>query len=294
MPTERPQTGVLVAVDGSASAEAAVDWAAREAASRGVSMTLVHVLNSPLLMVWPAVSLPAEFAKWQKDRGAEILLAASNVAREAAGDAVRVRTEMPAGPTLPILIDLSDGADLAVVGCRGRGALARGLLGSVGTGLVRHAHCPVAVIHDEDPVADRPADSPVVLGIDGSPASESAIPIAFDAASRRGVELVVVYGIGNAEAIELPGVNPGDLERQAEELLAERLADWHKRYPDVAVRRVVTWAHPVNALVQESEKAQLLVVGSHGRGAFAGMLLGSVSSSVAHISRRPVIVARSR
>ena len=294
MSTERPQPGVLVAVDGSPSAEAAVEWATREAVSRNVPMTLVHVLSPPLLMVWPDVPKPIEFVRWQKGRGAEILLAATNVAREATGDEVRVCTEMPTGPTLPTLIRLSEGADIAVVGCRGRAALARGLLGSVSTGLVRHAHCPVAVVHDDDPVAHRPADAPVVLGIDGSPAAESAIPVAFDAASRRGVELVAVYAIGDADVIDLPGVDPDIFRHQAEGLLAERLAGWHGRYPDVAVRCVVTWAHPVNALVQESERAQLLVVGSHGRGAFAGMLLGSVSSSVAHISRMPVIVTRSR
>ncbi len=271
-----------------------MSWAAGEAASRGVPMTLVHVLNSPRLTVWPTLSLPAEFTRWQHDRGAEILSAASNIAREAGGETVLVRTEMPAGPTLPTLIDLTDGADLAVVGCRGRGTLARGLLGSVSTGLVRHAHCAVAVIHDEDPVVNRSAGAPVVLGIDGSPASESAIPIAFDVASRRGVELVVVYGMGSADSIGVPGVDAIALERQAEELLAERLAAWTEQYPDVAVRRVVRWTHPVNALLQESDKAQLLVVGSHGRGSFSGMLLGSVSSSVAHISRMPVIVARSR
>jgi nucleotide-binding universal stress UspA family protein len=189
---------------------------------------------------------------------------------------------------------MTEGADLAVVGCRGRGALARGLLGSVSTGLVRHSHCPVALIHDENLVADRPPEAPVVLGIDGSPASESAIPIAFDEASRRGVELVVVHAFGNAELIEMPGVDTGALTRQVDELLGQRLAAWQERYPDVRVRRVVTWAHPVTALVEESESAQLLVVGSHGRGSFSGMLLGSVSSSVAHLSRMPVIVARSR
>ena len=72
---------------------------------------------------------------------------------------------------------------MVVVGCRGRGALARGLLGSVSTGLVHHAHCPVAIIHDEDPLMPHPSQAPVVVGIDGSPASELAMAIAFEEAS---------------------------------------------------------------------------------------------------------------
>ena len=93
---------------------------------------------------------------------------------------------------------------MIVVGCRGRGALARVLLGSVSTGLVHHAHCPVAVIHDEDPLMPHPAQAPVLVGIDGSPASELAAAIAFDEASRRGVELVALHAWSDVEVIELP------------------------------------------------------------------------------------------
>ena len=96
---------------------------------------------------------------------------------------------------------------MIVVGCRGRGALRRRLLGSVSSGLVHHAHCPVAVIHDwghlpragEDPLMPHPARAPVVVGIDGSPASESATAIAFDEASRRKVELVAVYAFSDID-----------------------------------------------------------------------------------------------
>jgi nucleotide-binding universal stress UspA family protein len=76
--------------------------------------------------------------------------------------------------------------------------------------------------------------------------------------------------------------------------LSERLAGWRERYPDVTVHPRVVWDDPAGHLLDEAKSAQLLVVGSHGRGGFAGMVLGSVSTAVAHAARIPVIVARQR
>jgi nucleotide-binding universal stress UspA family protein len=137
-----------------------------------------------------------------------------------------------------------------------------------------------------------PAMAPVVVGIDGSPASEAATAFAFEEASRRGVELVAVHAWSDFAALELPGIDWSDVEKQAEEALAERLAGWQERYPDVTIQRVVVADRPAHQLLAWSESAQLTVVGSHGRGGFAGMLLGSVSSAVAESARMPVIVAR--
>lgn len=288
--------GILVGVDGAPSARVAVDWAARVAASRNVPLTLVHALAPPLVMSWPEVAMPPTFTQWQEQQGSEFLSDATEVAEAAAKDSggVRVRTEMPMGPALQALIGLTRDADMVVVGCHGHGVVGRAVLGSVSSGLVRHAHCPVAVIHDEDPLMEHPAQAPVLVGIDGTPASESATAIAFDEASRRGVELVALHAISDADVMEMPGVDYQNLEESAQELLGERLAGWRERYPDVPVRREVVWSRPARALVKFSEEAQLVVVGSHGRGGFAGMLLGSVGSSVVQAARMPVIVARRR
>jgi nucleotide-binding universal stress UspA family protein len=136
----------------------------------------------------------------------------------------------------------------------------------------------------------------VLLGIDGSPESELATAIAFDEASRRKVGLVALHAWSDVSVFDsvadMHGPRWPELKSIEDETLAERLAGWSERYPDVSVRRIVVRGEPALQLVDQSESAQLVVVGSHGRGGFAGMLLGSVSAAVVLLARVPVIVAR--
>ncbi|WP_370330889.1 universal stress protein [Mycolicibacterium hippocampi] len=293
MSTQPAPLGIVVGVDGSAGSRVAVDWAARDAALRCVPLTLVHVLPGAAVQAWIQVPLPPAFVEDEQKAAREILADAVAVVEAATegGQPVRVDQKIATGQAIPALADLTKDADMIVVGSRGLGKWERRLLGSVSTGLVQHAHCPVAVIHDEDPLIPHPDRAPVVVGIDGSPASEHATAIAFDEASRRGVDLVAVHTWSDA-GYELPGAGWSEIQPEEEMVLAERLAGWQERYPDVTVRRVVHRDRPGHRLLEEAGQAQLLVVGSHGRGGFAGMLLGSVGSQVAQSARVPVIVAR--
>jgi nucleotide-binding universal stress UspA family protein len=289
MSTHSAHHGIVVGVDGSPASEAAVDWAARNAFLRGVSLTVVHVLPSIATGLWLDVSIPDEYLASHDRRGHEIVTQAVRIAEAVAGGKIVVSQLTVSGNVVSTLVDLSKDAEMIVVGCRGLGAITGRLLGSVSSGLLHHAHCPVAVWHD-----GYHPDAPVVVGIDGSPSSESAVSIAFDEASRRGVPLVAVHTYSDASADEgFAYTNWAMVVAQAEECLAERLAGWQERYPDVTVRRVVARDWPAHQLLEQSKAAQLVVVGSHGRGGFAGLLLGSVSSAVAHSARVPVIVARS-
>ncbi|HYB38237.1 MAG TPA: universal stress protein [Mycobacterium sp.] len=300
MSSRTTNSGVVVGVDGSATSRKAVRWATRAAMMRNVPLTLVHVFSadvvSPPGLTWPAVAIPADLRQWQETEAQNMIADAIKVVEDTAedGEVPEVTSELFPAPTVPALVDLSKEARMVVVGCRGQGALRRFLLGSVSTALVHHAHCPVAVIHDDAATSLQPNELPVVVGIDGSPASELATAIAFDEASWRGVELVALHAWNDASVFEAPSTAWAELQSSAEEALAERLAGFEESYPDVTVQRLIVWDYPARHLFNQSESAQLVVVGSHGRGGFAGMLLGSVSTTLVHAARTPVIVARQR
>ncbi len=290
-----PEThrGILVGVDRSTSSIAAVNWAARDAAMRNIPLTLMHVIAPvvPAVAPWPEIPIPQDYFDRQDDRARRIL----DDARRAVADSTAdhgppfVHSVVVHGPTVSTLVNESTIADMMVVGCRGEDALSPVSFGSVSSGLVNYAHCPVAVVHDEAP---PPEQAPVLVGIDGSPASGLATEIAFDEAFRRGVDLVALHAWSDVNMSELPGVDFATMDLQAQDALADWLARWQERYPEVTVRRVVVCDQPARQLVEHSESAQLVVVGSNGRGGFAGMLLGSVSTAVTHAARTVVIVAR--
>jgi nucleotide-binding universal stress UspA family protein len=240
--------------------------------------------------------MPPGYLQWQKDDALKTLDDALKTVKDSTGQAnpVDVSRELITGPVVPTLVDLSKDSEMVVVGSHGRGAVARRLLGSVSIGLVHHAHCPVAVIHDDNRLVPHPSQAPVLVGIDGSLASESAIAIAFDEASWRGVELIALHVWSDTAMFDFRVPDWSRVHSEAEELLAERLAGWQQRYPDVNVVRIVECDRPAHQLVEQSESAQLVVVGSHGRGGLTGMLLGSVSTAVVQAARTPVIVARPR
>ncbi|MCV7257539.1 universal stress protein [Mycobacterium shimoidei] len=302
MSTQIKDFGVLVGVDGSSYSQKAVRWATREATMRNVPLTLVHVIVTPAFGPAPwllpnaPLPVPADEDPALEEAGQAIIADAIEVVEDTSqnGGPPEVISELFFSVPVSTLINLSKDAHLVVVGCRGRHPARRILLGSVSTGLVHHAHCPVAVIHDEDPSALKPSELPVLVGIDGSPASELATAIAFDEASRRGVDLTALHAFSDADVEDVPSMEWTARQAIPEETLAERLAGWRERYPDVAVHPRIVWGKPARHLLDESERSQLVVVGSRGRGGFAGMLLGSVSTAVVHAARIPVIVARQR
>jgi len=256
---------------------------------RKLPITLMHVIV-PETVGWPVPGLQSGFAESQEQNARDILERAHKTVQSYASD-VAVRTEIRRDGVGKALVDASRDAYLTVVGTRGMGALGRTILGSVGSVLVHYGYGPIAIVPADD--IEAPDTAPVLLGIDGSPASEEATALAFDEASRRGVELVALHAWSDIGAYFTLGMDWRKFEDEGREVLGERLAGWQERYPDVKVRRRIVCNQPAHKLIEESRQTQLLIVGTHGRSGVAGRL-GSVSTAVTRQPRVPTIVVRPR
>jgi nucleotide-binding universal stress UspA family protein len=283
---------VVVGVDGSNESLVGLAWAAHEAVREHRALRVVHAWEVPVpgyVPVPASVDLVRETAQ-------TVLAEAVTKAQEWA-PGLSVDGLLVHGPAARVLADEGAGSALLVVGSHGRGGFARLLLGSSSAALAAHATVPVVVTRGVLP-AESWREAPVVVGVDGSAVSEAAIEFAFQAASRRGHGLVVVHAWTQPDVFvdEAYAVLAEAETRQTEGrlALAESLAGWRDKYPDVEVTQVISDSHPVKALLAEAHEreASLLVVGSRGRGGFAGLRLGSVSRGVLHHSPVPVAVVR--
>lgn len=276
---------VVVGVDGSASAYRAVEWAAGEAHRRGVGLRLVRAFS------WTTADHPTGWVARYRDEMLDVshrqVARAVRVAADTRPD-VEAESQVEIGAPIEVLSSEARRAQLLVLGDRGLGEVIGLVLGSVAVSLAARGACPVVVVRGER----AGADGPVVVGVDGSPVSEAALAFAFDAAAARGVDLVAVHA-WSPTAIDEELASLVEWDASAESaVLAERLAGWGQKYPQVAVRRTVVRDGAVRALVTASAGAQLVVVGSRGRGNAAGLLLGSVSHGVLHGAHCPVAVVR--
>ncbi|MDX8034955.1 universal stress protein [Lentzea sp. BCCO 10_0856] len=191
-----------------------------------------------------------------------------------------------------LLIEESRDARLMVLGSQGLGNVTGLLVGSTAIALAAHGKCPTVVIR-----GTSVPGGPVVVGVDGSPTSEAALAFAFEGASMRGCSLTAVmcwqdFMVESAYSATKFTVDWGQVEGEEQRLLAQRLAGWQEKYPDVQVHRVVLRDRPVRALMRYGAEAQLVVVGSHGHGGFAGMLLGSTSQALVHHVPCPLAIVR--
>jgi nucleotide-binding universal stress UspA family protein len=282
---------VVVGVDGSPSSLVAAEHAARAAVLRSRPLLLVHGYLHPSGYGVPlnpydlGVPAPSEEAQQMLER------TAAELTGRWPGLAVEVR-QVLGGPGAT-MIEESRRAELVVVGSRGLGGFAGLLLGSVGTQVAAHAHCPVLVVRpDEQPI---PVDGPVLVGVDGSESSRLAVGLGADEAALRDVPLVLVHvGPSDGDRAVPEEIEESQAAYQAEavRLLADASAVVRAEHPDLVVRE-----HPVRAagaaqgLIEASGTASLLVVGTRGRAGFAGLLLGSVSQAAIQHAHCPVLVA---
>ncbi|MGA7468367.1 universal stress protein, partial [Mycobacterium sp.] len=138
--------GIVVGVDGSGYSDEAVRWAAREAAMRERRLTLVQAVTIPV-SAWPTAPIAAELHDLYEADARAILDDAVAIVEDTAKDRrpADIKPQVFFSGPVPTLVDMSKDADMVVVGARGLGTVRRVLLGSVSTGLIHHAHCPIAV-----------------------------------------------------------------------------------------------------------------------------------------------------
>jgi nucleotide-binding universal stress UspA family protein len=284
---------LVVGVDGSAASYAAVGWTAQEATIRGLPVRLVHVVAPTSMSSTEAPN--STITHEQEVKARHVIDQARRIVDGVQGEArLKVRVEIRYAGVLATLVDASRDAHMIVVGARGFDGFGWHMLGSVSAGLLHHAHCPVTIVRDPESAGrEIHDDAPVVVGIDGSRASEAATALAFEEASRRRVPLVALHAWSDVGVFPILGMDWHVYRDEGDEVLGERLAGWQEIYPDVQVHRRLVCDVPARWLVNESDSAQLVVLGSRGRGGFDGLHLGSVSSAVAQSARVPVIVVRS-
>lgn len=268
--------GIVVGYDGSPGSQEALNWAAWEARTRGLVLTVCHVQPAG---PWAAGGAAADPA-WEY--GERVVTGGVQHAQGIMGTG-EVRPLLVSGSPARELCAVSRTADMVVLGSRGRGGLAGLLVGSVSSQVATHACGIVVVVRGHwRPVPDY-VRAPVVLGTDGSGASQPATAVAFAEAALRDAPLLAVCALADTSSVLGGG-------RLIEADFEQALAKGEAEYPEVVVRRQVVQGAPRGALLDAASGAQLLVVGSRGRGGLRGMLLGSVSLAMLHYAPCPVAV----
>jgi nucleotide-binding universal stress UspA family protein len=281
-------SAVVVGVDGSRPSLRALEWAAQEAALHQRPLLIVHAL--------PRYEYDIPFyppGRWEacEEEGKVIIAHAVAVARECY-QWLQVDTLMPSAAAVTALRQASEQAHVVVVGARGRGGFRSLLLGSTSLQLAGHAVCPVVVVREG---LNAPHHE-IVVGVDGSQYSVAAIGYAFEEAAARQTRLRAVHAwrVPPAHAEPPAPIAPDRREAAEKErgVLLRALDGWPDKHPDVEVVHDLPVEHPARALIRASEFADLVVVGSRGRGGFHGLALGSVSHAVLHHAMCPVAIAR--
>lgn len=281
---------VLVGFDASPAAERALRWAATEAALRGAPLRVCHAWNWP----YPQRPQDRDAMRIVRSMGALTLDDGVGLAREAVAG-LDVRPVLLRGTPSGALLAASADAALIVVGARGTGGFDKLPLGSTAVHVPAHADRPVVVVpaHDGPERAKR-----IVVGIDGSTASEAALRFALREARLRGAMVTLVCAWWDHAVLpgpdRLPFTDPQAVKEQAKARFTSAVGPCLVDYPDVAVEDRFVMEHAGRVLADNAREALLLVVGDRGIGSSPTTLLGAVTRTVLHEAPSPVAVVHER
>ena len=287
MPTILLPQPVVVGVHDGWTSRVALDWAIDEATTRRLPLHILHAGPRP-----PA---PRRDSPTRRSEGRTSVIA--RAARRARGLTpwLEVTTEVSSSKPSLALVDASRRAACVIVGAHGRRPVVSGMLGSTSVEVAARAACPVVVVRQLPEVESwRPG---VVVGVDGSEATSEALRYAFAQAVDRELPLKVVHvwppRITRAFLAPALRASLATIAASEEALVADEVARWAEKYPDVKVHHHALRANPVRALVDHSRGAELLVLGCRVRAEAPGIVLGSVSQGVLQHAHCPVAVVPS-
>src|SRR4051812_20812262 len=284
---------VVIGVDGSPGSRNAVRWGVALAARRHTPVRLIRAFDPAPSDIRVGGAGEVGVLSGCFDHVREQLDATFESARLMHPD-LTITPELIDDSAAAALIDASRDADTVVIGAHGVRGFSNLVAGSTTMNTASHAHCPVVTMPNAE--AQAFTGTGVVVGVDGSEISERAIAHAFREADDTGQKLTAVHAwidplTPTAMGTTIPVLYDHETYSVEQDiLLAEYLAGWSERYPDVAVTRQVINGQPVQALAKAAHCAQLLVVGCRGRGRLRSVLLGSVSHGVLHLADCPVAV----
>lgn len=292
--TQAPGT-VAVGYDGTTHSDVALAWAARHAAALGRPLLVVHACGVPSGYVGYGGATLITTRHELRVAGRRVLDQGLALARRL-DPGVDLREHLAIGSPRDVLDGVTaSGAHLLVVGTRGHGRVAAYLLGSVSEGVSVGATCPVVVVREQvAPDEHGPFAGRIVVGVDGTEVSVAALDAAFALASLEGRPLAVLHAWDDAvrwrdlSSYEVRVATSTEHELR----IAESLAGYGDKYPDVAVSLHQVETDPGRALAEASRHAHLVAVGSRGRGDTAALVMGSVSRYVVEHAEGPVLVAR--
>lgn len=281
--------GIVIGVDGSDGAASALRWAARESQLRGWPVTAVMAWGFLEQHQIDTHQFDPSYGEAQASEDLDTIL------RTVLGDetATTVERRVTLDLATTALLEASEEADLLVVGARGLGGFRGLLLGSVSQACLHRAKCPVAVIRGD--IGVEPTEyGRIVVGVDGSTGAQAALDWALDEARARTSQIAVVHGwnavYGGAGYPYAMALDPAPLEQAARGVIAAALERADTSGLAHEPEQLAVIGGSAAALLETTEGADLVVVGTRGMGAFRGMLLGSVSHQVAQHAQCPVVV----
>jgi nucleotide-binding universal stress UspA family protein len=281
---------VVVGIDGSEDSRRAALLAAEEARRRRSPLRLLHVLPSPFRGILTVPSEP-DLSAVLHDNASDVIQAVETEVSALVG-AERVSWSIVEGRPVEVLREATAEAQLLVLGSRGAGGVAGLLLGSTASGVVAGASCPVVVLPDDTLVSVSERRS-VVVGVHGRRGDDEVLAFAYEEAAALGIDLVAVHAwqdtqLDPADLTVSPLIDWAAVQADEERVLAETLAGWREKQPDVVIREVVIRDKPARALLATALTAQLLVVGHRRRNRLG--TLTSTTHGVLHRAACPVAV----